>query len=165
MNRFVSIFTLCCTGCFGQAVNACDLNADGAVNIFDVQLAVNMVLGKTTCTAAVYGSGVCNVVVVQRVVNASLGKPCLTGRNPPPHSVTLTWVASASTGVVGYHCYRSTNLGGPYAKITMNIVSGTTYLDSNVQAGVTYYYVATAMDSAGAESIYSNQTSATIPTP
>ena len=34
-----------------------------------------------------------------------------------------------------------------------------------VQSGQTYYYVVTAVDSSNVESTYSNQASATIPTP
>jgi len=44
-------------------------------------------------------------------------------------------------------------------------VASTTYTDSTVQAGVTYFYVVTAVDSSGNESVYSNQASATVPTP
>jgi fibronectin type 3 domain-containing protein len=32
-------------------------------------------------------------------------------------------------------------------------------------AGQLYYYVVTAVDSSGVESVYSNQASATVPTP
>jgi fibronectin type 3 domain-containing protein len=39
----------------------------------------------------------------------------------------------------------------------------TSYTDSAVQNGQTYYYVVTAVDSAGVESAYSNQTQASIP--
>jgi fibronectin type 3 domain-containing protein len=41
----------------------------------------------------------------------------------------------------------------------------TSYPDTTVQAGQTYYYVATAVDGSGAESTYSNQVQAVIPTP
>ena len=52
--------------------SACDLTSDGKVDDADVQSAINMSLGASTCTANVAGSGVCNVVVVQRVINAKL---------------------------------------------------------------------------------------------
>jgi fibronectin type 3 domain-containing protein len=41
----------------------------------------------------------------------------------------------------------------------------TTYTDSSVQAGQTYFYVTTAVDGAGKESAFSNQTQAVIPAP
>src|SRR5713226_6732175 len=88
---------------WAQALNACDLDQNGVVNDADVTLAVNMVLGLSPCTANILGAGVCNVAVVQRVVNASLPNgTCITGTGTGnPHTVTLNWVASISTGVIG----------------------------------------------------------------
>ena len=100
---------------WSQALNACDLNADGKVDLLDVQLATNMAIGTAACTANVAGSGVCNVVVVQRVVNAALTGTCMAGRL---HTVTLKWTASTSSNVVGYNVYRGTTSGGPYSKST-----------------------------------------------
>jgi fibronectin type 3 domain-containing protein len=60
--------------------------------------------------------------------------------------------------------YRSTTNGSGYAKInTGGLVTGVTYVDSTVQNSTTYYYVATAVDSSGNESAYSNQATAVIP--
>jgi fibronectin type 3 domain-containing protein len=87
-----------------------------------------------------------------------------TGIAPPPHSVDLTWNASTSV-VVGYNVYRGTTSGGPYSKINSSLDGSTAYTDSTVQAGQTYYFVTTAVDSTGAESVYSNQVTAVIPTP
>ncbi len=144
-----------------QAGNACDLNQDGTVDLVDVQLAISMALGTAPCNANVAGSGVCNVVVVQRVTNAVLGMGCLTGA----HSVSLSWVASTSTNVAGYNIYRGTAATGPYTKVNSKPVAQTAYTDSSVQSGQTYFYVATAVDSAGNESAYSNQAPAVIPIP
>ncbi|HUY14245.1 MAG TPA: hypothetical protein VMX16_11545 [Terriglobia bacterium] len=84
---------------------------------------------------------------------------------PPSHSVSLSWTASTSTGILGYNVYRSLTSGGPYSKLNSTPVSGTTYLDSSVIAGQTYYYVATAVGQGNVESAYSNQAAATIPSP
>jgi hypothetical protein len=149
------------SGADAQALNACDLNADAVVDILDVQLATNMGLGQVPCTANVIGTGVCNIVLVQRVINAVLSGSCVTGG---PHSATLNWTASTSQ-VVGYNVYRSDTAGGSYRKLNTALVVGTTFIDYLVQAGQTYYYVTTAVDSAGNESGYSNQANATIPTP
>jgi hypothetical protein len=82
------------------------------------------------------------------------------------HSVVLTWDASTSTDVVGYNVYRSSVSGGPYALLSASIPAGTlTYTDTTVQAGRTYYYVVTAVDSGGNESAYSNEASALVPSP
>jgi hypothetical protein len=57
--------------------NSCDVNRDGAVNVLDVQLAVNQVLGLTPCTTAdVDGNGSCTVTDLQRIINSSLGGTC-----------------------------------------------------------------------------------------
>jgi hypothetical protein len=82
----------------------------------------------------------------------------------PQHSVVLSWVASTST-VVGYNVYRGTQSGGPYTLITSSTVLATTYTDTAVQAGATYFYVVTAVDSSSNESSFSNEVQAVIPTP
>ena len=147
---------------WSQALNACDLNADGKVDLLDVQLATNMAIGTAACTANVAGSGVCNVVVVQRVVNAALTGTCMAGTL---HTVTLKWTASTASNVVGYNVYRGTASGGPYTKITSTPVACSNYYDTAVQSGQTYYYVATAVDSTGTESAYSTQVQAAVPSP
>jgi hypothetical protein len=78
------------------------------------------------------------------------------------HWVGLSWTASVSQ-VVGYNVYRSTTSNGNYTKLNSALVSATTYSDQAVQSGSTYYYVTTAVDSQGNESIYSNQSAATVP--
>jgi fibronectin type 3 domain-containing protein len=85
-----------------------------------------------------------------------------TGVAPVQHSVSLSWTASTST-VSGYNVYRSTVSGGSYAKINSSLVAVLSYTDSTVQSGTTYYYVTTAVDSTGAESVFSNEASAPIP--
>jgi hypothetical protein len=85
-----------------------------------------------------------------------------TGVAPVQHSVALTWNVSTST-VSGYNVYRSTVSGTGYTKLNSSLVSGLAYTDSSVQNGTTYFYVTTAVDSGGKESIYSNQEQAVIP--
>ena len=147
-----------------QTYSACDLNQDGQVNIVDVQLATNMVLGVIPCTATVEAPGVCDLVVVQRITNAALGQTCVTGL-PAGHNVALNWVASTSANVKGYYVYRSSTSGGPYTKLATSLAAGNSYTDTTVTAGATYYYVATAVDSNNQESAYSTEVRAVIPSP
>lgn len=87
----------------------------------------------------------------------------LTGSGGTQHSVNLSWVDSSA--VAGYNIYRGGTSGGPYTKINSALDATTAYTDSTVQAGQTYYYVTTAMDSSGTESAYSNEVQAVIPSP
>lgn len=84
------------------------------------------------------------------------------GTQTSSHSVALSWHASTSQ-VTGYNLYRGTQSGGPYTKLNPSLLSNTNYSDASVQSGTTYYYVATAVDSANEESVYSNQATAAIP--
>jgi hypothetical protein len=139
----------------------CDLNSDGAVNVVDVQLAVNMDLGLLACPLSVNG-GVCNSTLVNEILNSALGQGCSATIS---HSVSLTWAASSSPNIAGYNVYRSGTSGGPYAKLNSSLVSGISLTDNSVLAGQTYYYVATAVDTSNNESAYSAQAQAKIPTP
>jgi hypothetical protein len=84
------------------------------------------------------------------------------GSQQTPHSVGLSWQASTST-VSGYNIYRATTNGGPYSKMNSGLITALSYTDTNVSSATTYYYVSTAVDSAGLESAYSNQATAAIP--
>jgi hypothetical protein len=85
-----------------------------------------------------------------------------TGVAPVQHTASLGWTASTST-VIAYNVYRGIQTGGPYAQI--GSANGTNYADSTVQSGQTYFYVVTAVDSSGHESVFSNQVQAVVPTP
>src|SRR5579871_6865246 len=87
----------------------------------------------------------------------------LTG-NGLQHSVGLSWNPSTST-VIGYNVYRGTQTGGPYTRLNSSVQPGTTYSDTGVLAGGTYFYVVTAVDSSSQESAFSTETTAVIPTP
>ena len=145
-----------------QSAGPCDLNSDGTVNNSDVNLAVGMALGTSSCAASVEGPLTCTVITVQRVINASLGQTCITYNT---HAVSLNWVASSSPNVIGYNIYRGASSTGPFSKINSSLIGGTSYSDGSVQAGQTYYYVATAVNSSGQESSYSTSITAVIPNP
>ena len=89
----------------------------------------------------------------------------LSGTGTNAHSVSLSWTASTSTNISGYNVYRSNTSGGPYTKVNGSLITSTSYTDTTVQAGQTYYYVATAVNTSNVESSYSNQAQATVPSP
>ena len=68
---------------------------------------------------------------------------------------SLTW--AASSGATGYHVKRATTSGGPYTQI--GAPTSTSYTDASLTNGTTYYYVVSALNSAG-ESANSTQVSA-----
>lgn len=120
-------------------------------------------LGVTFAPAST-GNVVGNISVVSNATNSPLSVALSGSAISPQHSVTLSWTASSSS-VVGYNVYRASQSGGPFTKLDSSLVTGTTFTDDTVQAGQSYYYVTTAVNSNNAESAYSNQASADIPTP
>lgn len=73
--------------------------------------------------------------------------------------VDLTWTAAADA--TGYNIKRTTTSGGPYETVA-SAVYGTSYTDSSVEMGATYYYVVSAINESG-ESSNSNEAAVTIP--
>ena len=69
--------------------------------------------------------------------------------------------------MTGYNVLRATVSGGYTTPLNSSPISAPTtqFIDSTVQAGETYYYVVTALDSSNVQSTYSNEVSVTIPTP
>jgi hypothetical protein len=125
--------------------------------------------GNVTYTAkfapSLSGTGTGSISFVSDATNSPLGVT-LSGSGTTvttPHSISLSWTKSTSTGVSGYNVYRSTVSGGSYTKINSSLDTGTTYTDNNVTSGSKYYYVVRSVSSTGAESGNSAQTSATIP--
>jgi hypothetical protein len=70
--------------------------------------------------------------------------------------VALSW--SAPSGATSYNVQRSTTNGGPYTSIATPTT--TSYTDTGVTNGTTYYYVVAAVNGAG-QSANSSQVSAT----
>jgi len=119
-----------------------------------------------TFTPSASGTATGNITFASNASNGPTVQ-ALTGSGtaPLPHSVDLSWSASSGSGVVGYNIYRGTKTGGPYNKVNSSLNTDTTFTDSSVTAGATYFYVVTAVDGAGTESPFSNEAKAVIPTP
>jgi hypothetical protein len=67
-------------------------------------------------------------------------------------AVWCTPPGSASSNVLNYNVYRSGSSVGPYNFIA-SVSTATNYGDYNVQSGQSYYYVTTAVDNTGQESL------------
>ena len=71
--------------------------------------------------------------------------------------VVVSW--GTVSGATGYNVKRSTTNGGPYSNVGSN-VSGTSFTNTGLTNGTTYYYVVTAVNASG-ESAVSTQVSGT----
>ena len=73
-------------------------------------------------------------------------------------TVSLTW--SGSSGATSYNVYRGTSSGGESGTPIATGLTGTSYTDSSVTNGTTYFYKAAAVNAAGTSG-QSNEASAT----
>jgi hypothetical protein len=86
----------------------------------------------------------------------------LTVNAPATSSATLTWNANTDSDLAGYKIYRATTSGGYGAPIATLQGNVTTYIAAGLQSGTTYFFVITSYDSAGNESIRSNEVSKSV---
>jgi len=75
--------------------------------------------------------------------------------------VDLTWDASPAPDLAGYFVYRSPESGKDYQRLTSEALRVLSFADSNVKPGTRYYYVVTAVDAEGNESVFSQEVAAT----
>lgn len=67
----------------------------------------------------------------------------------------MDWSINGEEDCAGYHIYRSTTSGGGYVKLNNALLTSPTYTDETVVHGTMYYYVLTAVDISGNESVSS----------
>lgn len=81
------------------------------------------------------------------------------------HQVELVWDAPASSAdpIVGFRVSRSLDGGDSFKLITSTLVTQTSFVDKEVQSGLTYVYVVKSVDAVGIESAPSSMTSVTVP--
>ena len=104
---------------------------------------------KSDCPYAVIGKQAqyCDALPAATVLSAT----------PGSGQISLSW--TAVSGASTYRLYRATASGGPYTTIQTNL-TGTSFTDTGLTNGTTYYYVATAVNLVG-EGPNSNEASAT----
>jgi hypothetical protein len=153
------------------AVTVSSVGVSGSqFSVSGISLPVTIAAGSSVAFAVTFapqstGSASANVTFAGNAANSPSVESLTGSATAPQHSVNLGWNTSTSVGVIGYNIYRAAVLGGPYTKINSALDATPYDTDNSVQAGQTYYYVVTAVDSTGVESGYSNQVQALIPTP
>ncbi|AIQ68588.1 hypothetical protein PGRAT_13880 [Paenibacillus graminis] len=92
------------------------------------------------------------------LINTNLSAPVDLSAAAAIEEINLSW--TKVTAATSYNVKRSTTEGGPYETIASSVTNAT-YIDINVTSDVKYYYVVTAVNTAG-ESISSNEASAIL---
>lgn len=70
--------------------------------------------------------------------------------------VSLTWNENTETDLAGYNVYRKEYKNTGYKKVNNNLVTNVSYTDTSVWNGGDFWYVLTALDNNGNESVYSS---------
>ncbi|MCK4958302.1 MAG: hypothetical protein KAT00_02860, partial [Planctomycetes bacterium] len=72
--------------------------------------------------------------------------------------ISLDWEDNDEADLAGYNVYRSLSTGGAYTKINSSLVIDSSFIDTGAANLLTYFYVVTAVDDIGYESLsYSNE--------
>ena len=130
-------------------------------------------IGKSQWPDPYFDGRVDDFRVYDRALGASEIAALASGgpTSPPPAPTGLSATAgvgqialgwTASSGATSYNVKRSAASGGPYS-VVGNVIT-TSFTDSGLSAGATYYYVVSAVNTIG-ESANSNEAGATTPTP
>jgi fibronectin type 3 domain-containing protein len=161
-NTQVSLTWFASSGATGYYVKRSTTSGSGYVNI-----ATNTVTGLVDTSVT---NGTTYYYVVSAInaagestnstqVNATPRIPAPTGLTAAAGNgqVSLSWTGSA--GATAYIAKRATVSGGPYTSIVTN--GATSFVDTNVLNGTTYFYVVVGVDNGGIPSLNSSQVFAT----
>jgi chitin-binding protein len=143
-----------------QAINA----ANGAVRVGVLNAQNQVVPAQNATSNRVFAmtSADLRSAFLQIVPGAVPVAPTGLAAVPGNGQVALTW--SAVSGATGYNVKRSTTNGGPYSNVNTSPVTATSFTNTGLANGTTYFYVVTAVNASG-ESPVSTQVSATPQAP
>jgi subtilisin family serine protease len=79
---------------------------------------------------------------------------------PGDGALTLTWPAGLELDIDGYHVYRSLTSGSGFTRVTSAFVRPSSFTDSGLANGTTYFYRVSAVDTIGQEGPQSSEQSA-----
>jgi hypothetical protein len=111
----------------------------------------NATLGANNATITVTGAGTTQTETVALTLNP-----------PATSSATLTWNANTEPDIASYRVYLTTTPGVYAGALATVQKPATSYLATGLTVGTTYYFTVTAVDSAGNESIHSNEVSKSV---
>jgi hypothetical protein len=126
--------------------------------------------GRATLTRGSQDSG-----IGQSSAASAKVPPSLLSKNAqaqPGHAVNLRWTASVPVtnlqrdAITGYNVYRSKKPNvkcGPQNKIASLSEPATSFVDTHVESGQTYYYATTAVSADRKESVCSKETKVVVP--
>ena len=149
----------------GVSVGSAEFSISGLT--FPVTLSAGQ-SANFTVTFAPQSSGFASVSA--SFASSALNAPAVatltgTGIAAPVHDVNLSWTASTSPNIIGYNVYRRTGAAGKFTQINAVLDATTSYTDSSVVDGQTYFYETTAVNSGNEESAPSSPVEAVIPAP
>jgi hypothetical protein len=149
----------------GVSVGSAEFSISGLT--FPVTLSAGQ-SANFTVTFAPQSSGFASVSA--SFASSALNAPAVatltgTGIAAPVHDVNLSWTASTSPNIIGYNVYRRTGAAGKFTQINAVLDATTSYTDSSVVDGQTYFYETTAVNSGNEESAPSSPVEAVIPGP
>jgi hypothetical protein len=146
----------------GVSVSGAGFTAGGGVSGLIVSPGQSTAV-HTTFSPFTTGSYAGSLTVTSNAKNSPLSIALSgTGVAASTHSVALSWNASSSS-VAGYNVYVSSSSAGPYSLLNSSPVPSTSYVDTNVLSGDTYYFRITSVSSSYQESAPSGTVQATIP--
>ena len=150
------------------AVGTMTTSAQVVVSVNSSGLAAGTYSGNVVLALSV--GGVVSVPITLTVAPVSSGGTSTTGPTPPPPpppsttptttTATLTWNSNAESDLAGYKVYAGTSSGRYGAPIDVGKV--TSYTMANLNVGNTYYFIVTAYDTSGNESLQSAEVSKSI---
>jgi hypothetical protein len=130
------------------------------VTLNPTQTATLNVQFAPTSTGAMTGT----LTITSNATSGATASILLSGTGTAPtYDVDLSWnAATGSDPVAGYNVYRATS-GGTFTLMTSSPTPEPAWVDSTVQAGITYSYEVTSVDTSGVESVPSSAYLVSIP--
>jgi hypothetical protein len=93
--------------------------------------------------------GACALLIEEQI----LPYPQRVFASSSEQGISISWAPMQNANVAGFNLYRSIQQGTGYEKANSSLITGTSYLDQVLIAGVNYYYILTVVNNAQEESL------------